>query len=228
MKKLIFVMFIMVLVLQACGKKETDPIDTVIPTMPTETLPTETDPTVIIPDIYLNTHMYHSIHSSFSPFITIEDDVVIHSVMLNDATIQENVVLFTYPHLSINHTYLNTLNAGVYQLSILTSKGYINMELTLVDDTKPYVVSSSYSSYNEGTDVSFLIETFSEGIDIISTTGGIDSTYYHFENGILTIHHGFFDLKLHENPERQVVIFMIAVTYNNQDTMIITLQVGLQ
>ena len=214
MKKILLILMLVIL-LQGCNSNTT--------TTTTTTLPT-TDSGYITED-YLTLNLYHNVNVNHDPFIETSSTLNLYEFKVDGNEIAVSNLSSTSNKIFINHAYLNSLAPGNYNLRVLTTLGYVNISLELVNDFKPYIIGTNNINYQENQDVEVIIETFGKGISSISTTGGIETNQYSFNNRTLTINHEFFDDKITENPDRTNVIFMIAITYNESDTLITAINV---
>lgn len=214
MKKILLILMF-ILLLQGCNSN----------TNTTTTTTLSTTDSGYITEEYLTLNLYHNVNVNHDPFIVIDSIVNLYEFKVENNEIALSNLSFSNNKIFINHIYLNSLTPGNYNLRVLTTLGYINISLELVNDFKPYIIGSNNINYQENQDVEVIIETFGKGISSISTTGGIETNQYSFSNRTLTINHEFFDEKIAENPDRTNVIFMIAITYNESDTLITAINV---
>jgi len=216
MKKILLILMF-ALLLQGCNNATTNTTNTTSPT--TENIVTEQ---------YLTLNLFHNINVENDPYIEINQVVNLYEFSVDGNEVALSNVSFNNNKLYINYNYLNELTPGNYDLVILTTLGYVNISLELVDDYKPYIIGNNNIHYNENEDIVVIIETFGKGISSISTTGGIAANQYSFSNRTLTINHEFFAEKIAENPDRTNVIFMLAITYNESDTLVTAINVILK
>ena len=87
------------------------------------------------------------------------------------------------------------------------------------------MVSDNNINYLDNQDVIILIETFNKGIYSLSVTGGIDSSLYSFSGQTLTIRDEYFTELLINEPTRTNIIFMIAISYNEDDTLVAAINI---
>lgn len=213
MRKLIVLLFMLLLV--GCNGQTTL----------TTTQTTEPVDTGYVTEDYLSFSLYHNKNSSFNPFVIVSNNLIIYEYKLNTNIIGLNDVSISSNNISFNYNVLNSLETGEHTIVLLTTYGYINIELTIVDDDKPYIIGSNTIRYNPGQDIVVMIETFGEGLTSISTTGDIASNLYSFSGRTLTIKKEFFVEKLNENPSRKSVIFMIPISYGEGNTLITAVNV---
>jgi len=213
MKKAI-ILLMLIFLLQGCNKITT-----------TETDLTSNLTVSYITSEYLNVNLYHNVNVNTDPFITAVDYLSIYEFKVNDETVSMNYVDYEENRIYFDHNYLNGLEIENHNLSLQTSHGIIVINLDLVDDFVPYIISENNINYTENQDVIVLIETFNNGISSVSVTGGIDSSLYDFSGQTLTISEEYFTELLANEPDRTNIIFMITISYNEEDTLVAAINV---
>jgi len=174
---------------------------------------------------YLSENLYHNVNVNTDPFITVDDDLSIYEFKVEDQTVSMSYIDYEDKKIYFDHDYLNDLEIKNHNLSLQTSQGIIVITLELVDDYVPYIISNNNINYTVNQDVIILIETFNKGIYSLSVTGGIDPLLYSFSGQTLTIRNEYFTELLINEPDRTNIIFMIAISYNEDDTLVAAINV---
>ena len=184
-----------------------------------------TEPVVLNTSDYLNLSLYHNINVNHDPFVKVNDDLVIYKYYFDGLEQDKSDVYFDDGFIYFDADELNDMVIGERLVLIYTDKGIISLEVNLVDDTIPYIVGDNNIVYINGQDIVVLIETFDGDISNVSTTGEFGSEDYDVSGTELTINSEFIDEKILENLNRTNIIFMISVTYNVSDTLVLAINV---
>jgi len=173
----------------------------------------------------MNVNLYHNVNVEADPFITAEANLSIYEFKVNDELVSLSYIDYQENRIFFDHNYLNDFETKTHNLSLQTNNGIIVITLVLVDDYVPYIISDNNIHYVENQDVTVLIETFNKGIYSLSVTGGIDSSFYSFSGQTLLIKNEYFASLLANEPERANIIFMVTISYNEEDTLIAAINV---
>ncbi|MFA7076407.1 MAG: hypothetical protein WC152_07050 [Candidatus Izemoplasmatales bacterium] len=166
-------------------------------------------------EVFFNSDLFFNISDTYDPFIYVEEAIVIEKLYINKIEKDISHLHFESHYIYFNQNLLKALEPGLLEVYVLTNLGYIQIDLELVDNNQPYIITDKNVTYIYNEDVKFLIETFGKGISSISADGNIDEDSYHFEGNQLLIKHDYINQKISDNPERTNIIIIITINYNN-------------
>jgi hypothetical protein len=119
---------------------------------------------------------------------------------------------------SVTDEYLQTRGYGTATLTLLTSQGRIRLDIQIIDDRNPYMISSNSIVYEPGLDIVLGFELY--GGEILNLYGNdITEADFTIEGSTLTIDIGFVIGKFTENPERTTLILGYTLEGNDNLAM---------
>jgi hypothetical protein len=155
-------------------------------------------------------HNYSDIHDTFQLTFnknTITDleinfsDLNLNEIKflnINDEyVVQDNIV-------TLKNTYLQTLDYGNNTLNAYTNKGIVLLEVTIIDDREPYLLSSSSIIYN-GDDIIIEFEVYNALLQDLSGNSITTNDFQKTKNAI-TINHQYIDMKFKEEGRETLIL----------------------
>lgn len=119
--------------------------------------------------ILVDTAFNYSIHSSFD--LSIQDmpsKVKINSITVDNTSLDEVYYKHESGELKLMSSYLTTLSLGDHQITVDTSDGTFHVDLTIIDTSRPYMVTKSPVVTDFRQDITFVFELFDGNIKSIS------------------------------------------------------------
>jgi hypothetical protein len=190
----------MILVLSGC----TD--TTTLSTENTNTL----DNTVLLVQNY-----FYSCHSEIGLIVTLPLNGEVISIC-NDENDQYLELETDYQVISdgvvINQTLLADYEQDTFDFIVQTTVGSFQLQVTIIDETKPYLMNDSTIHYEVGTDLKLQFDLFGE--TIVGFSGNdITSDDYQINGNIVTIDVDYIHGKFVENSERTTLIISYTITH---------------
>jgi len=131
--------------------------------------------------------------------------LVLRGVLDEDGIpLSDDLYAFAGGVLTIAAAHVGTLAVGTHVLTILTSAGAAELSLTVVDDEKPYMISSSQVVFT-GADVSLDFNVY-DGTIVSLSGNDIEPSDYAIDGSSVTIAAAYIEGKFTDEPERTVLI----------------------
>ncbi len=108
-----------------------------------------------------------------------------------------------------------------YELHIEGTGGELLLNLKIVDQEKPHLVSSPSHEYVPGKDIHFYFEVLGGSVSSLNPPTGIelDEDDYTVEENLLIIHHEFIEKVREDDPEREMLIMILVLQNEGHSTI---------
>ncbi len=175
---------------------------------------------------------YHSYHEPYSAFgfrfnknaaeafsvnLTGESLCIDGVLAWDGSLLEEAAYTIVDEIITISSEYLLTVPYGERILLILTSAGFVTLEIEVVDDRQPYMISLSNVTFT-GVDVILDFEVY-DGLIVNLSGNGITAADYRIEGSHVTINAAYIAGKFSENPDRVTLILGYYLSANDHITI---------
>lgn len=160
--------------------------------------------------IYRVARFRHDLESTVDPLIALRYAASPIAFTRNGTGASLSHVIVDGTLLTLNHDALNTLGLGEHELIVQTTRERIRVDLSVVDEGKPYVAGDINHYYRDGEDVVVTIELFDADITI-----QLDAEHYSFDGAVLTVSSAYFDGRLSNTPDASNLLFSFYFEYDN-------------
>lgn len=151
-------------------------------------------------------------------------DLSLLTITINDLVDEEDEVVdnlhfaISDKQLTFRNSFLTSLPYGVHTFFLQTSEGLIRYRFTIVDDRKPYLISSNSFVYELNTDIELEFCLF-DGVIIGLSGNGITASDYTIDANKITISATFVSGKFTNEPDRKTLILGYQLEANTHVTI---------
>ena len=162
--------------------------------------------TFTIPLSLVNPRFNYSKSSSFHlTAYLFENNVTIHSIILNEVEVSSDNYQLVDRHLRFHKDYLQTLDIGIHLFTVsLGNLGSFVVTVNIINTILPYIVTHNTTTQAPTKDLVFQYELFG-GVFLTLSGNDITSNDYIINENVVTIKTSFIDAYFEAHPELQTL-----------------------
>ena len=152
--------------------------------------------------------------SSTDDFVIVfeDEDITIDEVFYESETLSSTEYLFDNQTFSFTNAFMQALNYGEHQFLIWTNKGNVILEVDVLDDRSPYMISNNNIYFtDQDLELTFMLY---DGVILSLSGNDITADDYQIDDNTIIIDIDYVQGKFDENPSRTTLILGYHLTAN--------------